>query len=151
MNTENYSQTASFIWSVADLLRGHFKQSQYGRVILPFTLLRRLECVLAPNKQKVLEAAQQHQNKPDTTRELLLLKASGHQFFNASPLSLATLSDTQTAEDLISYVQSFSQSAREIFEHFNFEEFVLKLAEADLLYQSLSNLALKIDLSTDNI
>ncbi|MPX91664.1 N-6 DNA methylase [Salinivibrio sp. VYel1] len=151
MNTENYSQTASFIWSVADLLRGHFKQSQYGRVILPFTLLRRLECVLAPNKQKVLEAAQQHQNKPDTTRELLLLKASGHQFFNASPLSLATLSDTQTAEDLISYVQSFSQSAREIFEHFNFEEFVLKLAEADLLYQVTQQFGAKIDLSPDNI
>ncbi|OOF00218.1 restriction endonuclease subunit M [Salinivibrio sp. MA351] len=151
MNTENYSQTASFIWSVADLLRGHFKQSQYGRVILPFTLLRRLECVLAPNKQKVLEAAQQHQNKPDTTREVLLLKASGHQFFNASPLSLATLSDTQTAEDLISYVQSFSQSAREIFEHFNFEEFVLKLAEADLLYQVTQQFGTKIDLSTDSI
>ncbi|MPX97529.1 SAM-dependent DNA methyltransferase [Salinivibrio sp. VYel6] len=151
MNTENYSQTASFIWSVADLLRGHFKQSQYGRMILPFTLLRRLECVLAPNKQKVLEAAQQHQNKPDTTRELLLLKASGHQFFNASPLSLATLSDTQTAEDLISYVQSFSQSAREIFEHFNFEEFVLKLAEADLLYQVTQQFGTKIDLSTDSI
>ena len=151
MNTENYSQTASFIWSVADLLRGHFKQSQYGRVILPFTLLRRLECVLAPNKQKVLEAAKQHQNKPDATRELLLLKESGHQFFNASPLSLATLSDTQTAEDLISYVQSFSKSAREIFEHFNFEEFVLKLAEADLLYQVTQQFGSKIDLSTDNI
>ncbi|MDN7135217.1 type I restriction-modification system subunit M [Pseudidiomarina terrestris] len=151
MNTENYSQTASFIWSVADLLRGHFKQSQYGRVILPFTLIRRLECVLAPNKQKVLEAAKQHQNKPDATRELLLLKESGHQFFNASPLSLATLSDTQTAEDLISYVQSFSKSAREIFEHFNFEEFVLKLAEADLLYQVTQQFGSKIDLSTDNI
>lgn len=151
MNTENYSQTASFIWSVADLLRGHFKQSQYGRVILPFTLLRRLECVLAPNKQKVLEAAKQHQNKPDATRELLLLKESGHQFFNASPLSLATLSDTQTAEDLISYVQSFSKSAREIFEHFNFEEFVLKLAEADLLYQVTQQFGSKIDLSTDHI
>lgn len=151
MNTENYSQTASFIWSVADLLRGHFKQSQYGRVILPFTLLRRLECVLAPNKQKVLDAAKQHQNKPDATRELLLLKESGHQFFNASPLSLATLSDTQTAEDLISYVQSFSKSAREIFEHFNFEEFVLKLAEADLLYQVTQQFGSKIDLSTDNI
>ena len=136
---------------MADLLRGHFKQSQYGRVILPFTLLRRLECVLAPNKQKVLEAAQQHQNKPDATRELLLLKESGHQFFNASPLSLTTLSDTQTAEDLISYVQSFSKSAREIFEHFNFEEFVLKLAEADLLYQVTQQFGSKIDLSTDNI
>ncbi len=81
----------------------------------------------------------------------MLLKASGHQFFNASPLSLATLSDTQTAEDLISYVQSFSQSAREIFEHFNFEEFVLKLAEADLLYQVTQQFGTKIDLSTDNI
>ncbi|OZB05017.1 MAG: restriction endonuclease subunit M [Idiomarina sp. 34-48-12] len=151
MNTENYSQTASFIWSVADLLRGHFKQSQYGRVILPFTLLRRLECVLAPNKHKVLDAAKQHQNKPDATRELLLLKESGHQFYNASPLSLATLSDTQTAEDLISYVQSFSKSAREIFEHFNFEEFVLKLAEADLLYQVTQQFGSKIDLSTDKI
>lgn len=151
MNTENYSQTASFIWSVADLLRGHFKQSQYGRVILPFTLLRRLECVLAPNKHKVLDAAKQHQNKPDATRELLLLKESGHQFYNASPLSLATLSDTQTAEDLISYVQSFSKSAREIFEHFNFEEFVLKLAEADLLYQVTQQFGSKINLSTDKI
>ncbi|MDV6326864.1 class I SAM-dependent DNA methyltransferase [Idiomarina sp. Sol25] len=151
MNTENYSQTASFIWSVADLLRGHFKQSQYGRVILPFTLLRRLECVLAPNKQKVLEAAKQHQNKPDAVREQLLLRESQNDFYNASPLSLATLSDTQTAEDLISYVQSFSSSAREIFEHFNFEEFVLKLAEADLLYQVTQQFGSKIDLSPDNI
>lgn len=151
MNTENYSQTASFIWSVADLLRGHFKQSQYGRVILPFTLLRRLECVLAPNKQKVLEAAKQHQNKPDAVREQLLLRESQNDFYNASSLTLATLSDTQTAEDLISYVQSFSSSAREIFEHFNFEEFVLKLAEADLLYQVTQQFGSKIDLSTDNI
>ncbi|MDN7137889.1 SAM-dependent DNA methyltransferase [Pseudidiomarina sp. 1ASP75-14] len=151
MNTESYSQTASFIWSVADLLRGNFRQSQYGRVILPFTLLRRLECVLTPNKQKVLEAAKQYQSKNDAARELLLLKESGHQFFNASPLSLATLSDTQTVEDLISYVQSFSKSAREIFEYFNFEEFVLKLAEADLLYQVTQLFGSKIDLSTDNI
>jgi len=151
VNTENYSQTASFIWSVADLLRGHFKQSQYGRVILPFTLLRRLECVLAPNKQKVLEAAKQHQNKPDAVREQLLLRESQHDFYNASSLTLATLSDTQTAEDLISYVQSFSSSAREIFEHFNFEEFVLKLAEADLLYQVTQQFGSKIDLSPDNI
>jgi len=151
VNTENYSQTASFIWSVADLLRGHFRQSQYGRVILPFTLLRRLECVLAPHKQKVLEAAQQHQNKPDSVREQLLLRESGHQFFNASSLSLATLSDTQTADDLLSYVQSFSQSAREIFDHFNFEEFVLKLAEANLLYQVTQLFGSKIDLSADKI
>ncbi len=56
----NHSQTAAFIWSVADLLRGDFKQSQYGRVILPFTLLRRLECVLEPTKASVRSAAQEH-------------------------------------------------------------------------------------------
>ncbi len=54
MNTENHSQTAAFLWSIADLLRGDFKQSQYGRIILPFTLLRRMECVLAPTKDEVI-------------------------------------------------------------------------------------------------
>lgn len=63
MNTESHSQLAAFIWSVADLLRGDFKQSQYGRIILPFTLLRRLECVLEPAKADILQAAEDHQNK----------------------------------------------------------------------------------------
>ncbi len=63
MNTESHSQLAAFIWSVADLLRGDFKQSQYGRIILPFTLLRRLECVLEPTKAEVLAAAHAHQAK----------------------------------------------------------------------------------------
>jgi len=55
VNTENHSQTAAFLWSIADLLRGDFKQSQYGRIILPFTLLRRMECVLAPTKDEVIK------------------------------------------------------------------------------------------------
>lgn len=151
MNTENYGQTASFIWTVADLLRGHFKQSQYGRIILPFTLLRRLECVVAPNKQDVLEAADRLRDKSDAVREQLLLRTSGRPFYNASPLTLATLSESHTAEDLISYVQSFSPSARDIFEHFNFEEFVLKLAEADLLYQVTQQFGKQIDLSLDTV
>jgi type I restriction enzyme M protein len=62
VNTDSHSQTAAFIWSVADLLRGDFKQSQYGRVILPFTLLRHLECVLEPTKAAVLAGGQEHQN-----------------------------------------------------------------------------------------
>ena len=125
---ENHSSTAAFIWSVADLLRGDFKQSQYGRVILPFTLLRRLECVLEPTKDKVLEAARLHADKPEPVRDQLLRRVAGQPFFNASPLSLSTLSDTQTEEDLISYVESFSPDAREIFEHFHFEDFVGRLA-----------------------
>jgi len=69
VNAENNSQIAAFIWSVADLLRGDFKQSQYGRVILPFTLLRRLECVLEPTKDNVLSGAKAHADKPDAVRE----------------------------------------------------------------------------------
>lgn len=150
MNTENHSQTAAFIWSVADLLRGDFKQSQYGRVILPFTLLRRLECVLAPTKGKVLDAAKANRDKTDSVREKLLLRAADQQFFNASPLTLGQLSDTQTSDDLMSYVQAFSADAREIFEHFRFEEFVQALHSADLLYQVVQRFA-SIDLSPDTI
>ncbi len=150
MNTENHSQTAAFIWSVADLLRGDFKQSQYGRVILPFTLLRRLECVLEPTKAKVLKSAEANQDKTDAVREKLLLRAADKDFFNASPLSLGQLSDTQTSDDLMSYVQAFSADAREIFEHFHFEDFVQQLNDADLLYQVVQRFA-SIDLSPGTI
>ncbi|WP_150305380.1 type I restriction-modification system subunit M [Pseudomonas saliphila] len=151
MNTENHSQTAAFLWSVADLLRGDFKQSQYGRIILPFTLLRRMECVLEPTKQAVLAEAKAQVGRPDLVREQMLLRAAGGlQFFNASPLSLGTLSDTQTADDLMSYVQSFSKDAREIFEHFHFEDYVQQLASADLLYQVVQRFA-ATDLSPSRI
>ena len=150
MNTQHHSQTAAFLWSIADLLRGDFKQSQYGRIILPFTLLRRMECVLEATKEKVLAEAKAHQTKPDLVREQLLLRAAKQQFYNASPLSLAALSDTQTADDLMSYVQSFSSDAREIFEHFHFEDYVQQLATSDLLYQVVQRFA-AVDLSPKTI
>jgi type I restriction enzyme M protein len=150
MNASNHSQTAAFLWSIADLLRGDFKQSQYGRVILPFTLLRRLECVLESTKDKVLSEAQAQQDKPDLVREKLLLRAADQQFYNASPLSLGTLSDSQTADDLMNYVQSFSRDAREIFEHFRFEEFVQQLDASNLLYQVVQRFA-AVDLSPTHI
>jgi len=150
VNAENNSQIAAFIWSVADLLRGDFKQSQYGRVILPFTLLRRLECVLEPTKDNVLSGAKAHADKPDAVREKLLLREAEQPFFNASPLSLGSLSDTQTADDLMSYVQSFSQDAREIFEHFHFEDFVQQLGANNLLYQVVQRFA-SIDLNPTRI
>lgn len=150
MITENHSQTAAFLWSIADLLRGDFKQSQYGRIILPFTLLRRMECVLEPTKDAVISQSCAQEGRPDLVREKLLLRAAGQQFFNASPLSLGTLSDTQTSEDLMSYVQSFSTDGREIFEHFHFEDFVQQLASADLLYQVVQRFA-AVDLSPKRI
>jgi type I restriction enzyme M protein len=151
VNTENHSQTAAFLWSIADLLRGDFKQSQYGRIILPFTLLRRMECVLAPTKDAVIRESYAQEGRPDTVREMYMLRAAdGLQFFNASPLTLATLSDSQTPADLMSYVQSFSKDAREIFEHFHFEDFVQQLASANLLYQVVQRFA-ATDLSPERI
>jgi len=150
VNTENHSQTAAFLWSIADLLRGDFKQSQYGRIILPFTLLRRMECVLAPTKDEVIKQTFAQEGRPDTVREMILLRAAGQQFFNASPLTLGTLSDTQTAADLMRYVQSFSKDAREIFEHFHFEDFVQQLETANLLYQVVQRFA-ATDLSPEFI
>jgi len=150
VNTENHSQTAAFLWSIADLLRGDFKQSQYGRIILPFTLLRRMECVLEPTKNAVISESCGQCGRPDLVREKLLLRAAGQQFFNDSPLSIGTLSDTQTSDDLMSYVQSFSKDGREIFEHFHFEDFVQQLASADLLYQVVQRFA-AVDLSPERI
>ena len=147
---ENHSQTAAFLWSIADLLRGDFKQSQYGRIILPFTLLRRMECVLAPTKDEVIKQTFAQEGRPDQVREMILLRAAGQQFFNASPLTLGTLSDTQTAADLMSYVQAFSKDAREIFEHFHFEDFVQQLETANLLYQVVQRFA-ATDLSPEFI
>ena len=150
MNTENHSQTAAFLWSIADLLRGDFKQSQYGRIILPFTLLRRMECVLAPTKDEVIKQTFAQEGRPDTVREMILLRTAGQQFFNASPLTLGTLSDTQTVADLMSYVQAFSKDARETFEHFHFEDFVQQLSSANLLYQVVQRFA-ATDLSPERI
>ncbi len=95
MNTENHSQMAAFLWAFADLLRGDLKQSQYGRIILSFTLLRRMECALAPTKDEVIKQTAAQEGRPDQVREMILLRAARQQFFNASPLTLGTLSDTQ--------------------------------------------------------
>ncbi|BAV74569.1 type I restriction-modification system methyltransferase subunit [Pseudomonas chlororaphis subsp. aurantiaca] len=151
MNTENHSQTAAFLWSIADLLRGDFKQSQYGRIILPFTLLRRMECVLAPTKDAVIREFYAQEGRPDNIREMYMQRAAGGlQFFNSSSLTLETLSDTQTSADLMSYVQAFSKDAYEIFEHFHFEDFVQQLTSANLLYQVVQRFA-ATDLSPERI
>ena len=106
--------------------------------------------MLEPTKVNVLAQAKTHQSKPDTVRELLLLKAAIQKFYNDSPLSLSALSDTQTADDLMSYVQAFSADAREIFEHFHFEDFVQQLSASDLLYQVVKSFA-TVDLSPEKI
>ena len=144
MTNNNFSQVAAFIWSVADLLRGDFKQSQYGRVILPFTLLRRLECVLAPTKADVLAANEKVRLMPlpEEAKEKMLLKATnGLSFFNTSELDLASLGQKDIRANLNNYIQNFSKDAREIFEHFKFDEFIGLLDDANLLYKVVQKFA----------
>ncbi|MCK8095033.1 class I SAM-dependent DNA methyltransferase [Pseudoalteromonas sp. 1CM17D] len=135
MTDNNFSSTAAFLWSVADLLRGDFKQSQYGRIILPFTLLRRLECVLEATKPAVLEKYETVKAMPVEAQDKLLTHAAQLSFYNTSKMDLNRLGETDVASNLESYIQSFSPNAREIFEHFDFFNTLDKLAEADLLYK----------------
>ncbi|EPR2984135.1 type I restriction-modification system subunit M [Vibrio parahaemolyticus] len=150
---------AAFIWSVADLLRGDFKQSQYGRVILPFTLLRRLECVLEPSKDAVVTEHERIKamNLPEEAQEKFLLRATqspaqpdGLSFFNTSPMNLGKMGQSNIKANLEKYVQSFSKDAREIFEHFKFDEFVGLLEDANLLYKVVKKFA-TTDLSPNSI
>ena len=153
MSNNNFSQVAAFIWSVADLLRGDFKQSQYGRVILPFTLLRRLECVLTSSKAAVLAEHERIKpmNLPEEAQEKFLLRATDNlTFFNTSPMDLAKMGQTDIKANLKTYVQSFSQDAREIFEHFKFDEFVGSLDDANLLYKVVQKFA-NTDLSPETV
>lgn len=153
MTNNNFSQVAAFIWSVADLLRGDFKQSQYGRVILPFTLLRRLECVLAPTKADVLAANEKVKLMPlpEEAKEKMLLKATGGlSFFNTSELDLGSLGQKDIRANLNNYIQNFSKDAREIFEHFKFDEFIGLLDDANLLYKVVQKFA-STDLSPQSI
>lgn len=150
--TKNFSQTAAFIWSVADLLRGDFKQSQYGRIILPFTLLRRLECVLEDTKAAVVVESTRiaEMGLPEEAQEKFLIRASKRPFYNISPMDLSKMGQSDIKDNLSTYVQSFSKDAREIFEHFKFEEFVGQLADANLLYKVVQKFA-NTDLSPEAI
>ena len=126
---------SSFIWSVADLLRGDYKQSEYGKVILPFTVLRRLDCVLESTKAAVLAELAAKQ-KQDLAPEPFLLRKAGQSFYNTSPLDMKKLMGDQDhiRENLFSYIQAFAPAVRDIFERFEFYGQIERLAKAGLLY-----------------
>lgn len=147
----NHQALSSFIWSVADLLRGDYKQSEYGKVILPFTILRRLDCVLESTKSTVLaefEAKTAASLNPDP----FLLRKAGQSFYNTSPLDLAKLLGDQDhiRENLYAYIQAFSPAARDIFERFEFYTQVERLAKAGLLYLVTEKFA-NIDLHPNTV
>jgi type I restriction enzyme M protein len=126
---------SSFIWSVADLLRGDYKQSEYGKVILPSTVLRRLDCVLEKTKPAVL-AELVAREKAGLNPEPFLLRKSGQLFYNTSPLDLKKLMGDQDhiGENLRAYLHGYSPAVRDIFESFEFHTQIDKLAKPGLLY-----------------
>ena len=142
---------SSFIWSVADLLRGDYKQSEYGKVILPFTVLRRLDCVLEGTKSAVLAEFKKRQ-EAKVNPEPFLLKKSGQLFFNTSPLDMKKLMGDQDhiKENLYAYMQAFSPAVRDIFESFEFHTQIDRLAKAGLLYLVSEKFA-NIDLHPETV
>ncbi|WP_404868238.1 N-6 DNA methylase [Kitasatospora griseola] len=136
MNSTKHTELANRAWSVADLLRGDYKQSDYGKVILPFTVLRRLECVLEPTREKVAEIAEKYKDS-DIDPDRFLRRASGHAFYNKSGLTLQKIAgDPQSAaKNLAVYVGAFSDNARGVLERFEFAQQIKRLDNAGLLYQ----------------
>lgn len=144
---------AQLIWSVADTLRGAHKQHQYGDVILPFTVLARLDAVLAPTKDAVLAAVKDLEPDQEPSRGMLRSRAGHHySFYNRSQHTLKTLrGDADNIEEnLRGYINGFSENVRDIFEQYKFEDTIIDLARHDLLLQVLQHFA-KTDLHPDRV
>jgi len=138
----NFQDKANFIWSVADLLRGDYKQAEYGKVILPFTILRRLDCLLEDTKPQVLKHYEKIKDQGDEMIDMILNQKSGYRFFhNHSPFNFEKLVNDpdNIASNLRNYVAGFSVSVKEVFENFRFDEQIERLEEADLLFQTVKS------------
>ena len=142
---------AAFIWSVADLLRGDFKQSEYGKVILPLVVIRRLDCVLESTKPAVLKRYADLAGRIENI-EPVLQAAAGQQFFNTSALDFRRLLDdpANLADNLRAYIAAFSTGARDVIEKFDLATQIVKLDRANLLFLVISKFA-DIDLHPDAV
>ena len=148
----NFGDKVSFIWSVADLLRGPYKPAQYGRVILPLTVLRRLDCVLEPTKEKVLAKAAELKSSKVANTEPILNRVAKASFHNTSKLDFPKLKGEpdKIAANLTAYIKGFSSQVRDIFEKFNFEPEIARLDENNRLFLVASKFA-EIDLHPDEV
>ena len=146
----NFQDKVNFIWSVADLLRGDYKASEYGRVILPLTVLRRLDCVLEPTRAAVLARAADPAIQSLADIDSILCREAEQRFCNRSPLDFRKLlSDPQhIADNVRAYINGFSASARETFEKFNFDDHIDRMDAADILFLVIQKFA-AIDLHPD--
>ncbi len=137
MSTESHSQIANFIWSICNLLRGPYKRNEYRRVILPLTVLRRFDCILAPTKAAVLAEHAKIKAKPETIIRHKLESITGRQFYNLSRLDFSKLLDdpNQLAPNLNAYINAFSPNVRAIMEKFKFDQEIALMADKNLLYE----------------
>lgn len=147
----NHSEIVSFIWSVADLIRDTFKRGKYQDVMLPLTVLRRLDCVLEPTKGEVLAKYRQYKDKLDNPDQLLR-DTSGFAFYNTSNYDFERLlaDSTNLADNLRNYMRGFSRNMRDVLEKFDFDNTITKLDEANLLYMVLERFK-KVDLHPDRV
>lgn len=148
---QNFSELANFLWSVADLLRGDYKQADYGKVILPMTILRRLDCVLESTKEDVLSEYAKRKES-GVNLDPFLKRKSKQAFYNTSAFTLPSLLADQKhiRQNLVEYLGAFSEDARDVFERFKFTDRVAELEENDLLFQLVQKFA-TIDLHPDTV
>jgi type I restriction enzyme M protein len=145
----NFTEKANFLWSVADLIRDDFKRSKYADVILPLTVLRRIDCVLEPTKQEVLKQHARYKGELANT-DPILRRASGWVFYNTSPFTFERLLEDphHLADNLKAYINGFSENMREVIERFDFRNTIAKLDEAGLLFLVLERFK-NLDLHPD--
>ncbi len=152
MATINFADKANFIWSVADLLRGPYRPNQYKDVMLPLTVLRRLDCVLESTKPKVLEEYKVSKDKGKGILDAKLVKITGVPFYNTSRFTFEKLKGdpANIAANLVNYIKGFSDKARTILDSFGFEDHIAKLDKADRLFLVVSKFA-EIDLHPEKV
>ena len=152
MNTQTHAELANFIWSICNLLRGPYKRNEYRKVILPLTVLRRFDCVLAGTKEEVLAADAAYGGSSETVRRSLLEQASGRPFYNTSRLDFQRLLDDPNliAQNLAAYIRDFSPNVREIVERFAFDAQIARMDEKNLLFQVVQRFA-SLNLSLERV
>ena len=152
MNTRTHAELANFIWSLCNLLRGPYKRNEYRKVILPLTVLRRFDCVLAGTKEAVLAADAAYTGDSANVRRQLLEEAAGRPFYNTSRLDFARLLDdpNNIAQNLSRYIRDFSDNVFEIMQRFGFDEHITRMDERNLLYQVIQQFA-NVDLSPERV
>ena len=145
----NFSDKVNFLWSIAELLRDAFRRSKYQDVILPLTVLRRIDCVLEPTKSKVLQTHAKYKTQL-ADLDPLLRTASGYVFYNTSPFTFERLlEDPHNLKDnLMAYINGFSENMRKVLEKFDFRNTIIKLDDAGLLYLVIERFK-NIDLHPD--